>query len=115
MKMRNNTTELYKITNWRTYLDPTDNTRVETFLHSRGKVVLTGLMDSIELAINQKLEKILVLVHPNVSKLIMITEIEYEEVLEYCLGYFQEKEEYELCADTLRVLKKVRGNTKKKK
>ena len=114
MKMKN-VTDLYSVTNWRTYLDPTGNKRVEKFLASRGLTVLAGLITTIESAVDQGMEKLVILVHPNVSSLIMVTDVEYEEVLNYCLDYFQTLEEYELCADTLRILKKVRNEKKKKK
>ena len=109
-----NKEDIYKITGWKTYLDPDSNQRVKKFLDARGVEVLNSLIVSIDQAIDLESQKLFLLVHPNVSSLVQVTPDEYPEILEFSLEYFKEKEEYELCAETVRIMKKTLPKPKKK-
>lgn len=108
-----NTDKVYNMTNWRTYLDPLGNKRVQNFLNSKGIQVFSSLVTSIDGAIDTNAEKLVLLVHPNVSSLVLVKPIEYDEVLNHCLDYFKKIEEYELCAETVLVIKKLESSTEK--
>lgn len=88
----------FTIVDWREYLDPNTSLRVEKFLKYNGTRVFTNLIDSIEKSIHGNTKKVVVLVHPNVSSLIILEEDNYIEILDHCLFYFKSIEDYLICA-----------------
>ncbi len=103
---------LFEKVNWRTYLDPTNNPRVERFLKKRGDVVLKKIVEHIKKANEDGKESVYVMVHPNVSRITEVKSEEYTEVLEFCIKFFEETENYELCQKILDIKNEI-GNVKK--
>ena len=98
----------YKVVKWREYLDPNTSLRVKRFLKTNGNRVFTNLIDTIEKSIHGKTKKVVVLVHPNVTSLIILEEINFIEVLDHCLFYFKSKENYLMC-DRIKKLKDLQS------
>lgn len=93
---------------WRKYLDPTDNPRVDKFLKSSGRKVLAQIVDGIQEAIENNTPELVVLVHPNVSSVVVIPSKEYDEVLTHSLQFFKSVEGYEQCHKILNIKNKLK-------
>ena len=102
------TYQAYPTVHWKTYLDPTNGPRVQTFIKRKGKVVFTELVKEIGNAYNNDIKKIVVLVHPNVSSLVLITDIDYIDVLDHCLYYFLDTEDYTMCEKIKKLKQKIK-------
>ena len=85
--------KLYSRVNWRKYLDPTNRPRVNSFIKQRGDVVFGQIVETIKEAIKEETPEIMIMVHPNVSSVVVINSDEYKEVLTHCLNYFKSKEQ----------------------
>lgn len=92
---------------WRTYLDPSKNKRVRKFIKYRGQEVFTNLYQSIDAAISNNTEELLILVHPNVSSIVSISKKEYIEVLNHCINFFKSIQGYESCAEIVKIKKRL--------
>lgn len=88
----------YPIVKWREYLDPNTSTRVKRFLKLKGNKIFTNLVETIEKAINSNTKKIVVLVHPNVTSLVIFDEDDYIEILTHIMFYFENIENYKMCS-----------------
>jgi len=104
-----------RIADWKDYLVPSkENRRVERFLNSHGVHVFTGLVSSIESAMEIKADRLHVVIHPNVSSIVIIKPHNYLDILKHALQFFKEKEEYEMCATTVKLIDKVKEFRTKK-
>ena len=83
---------------WRKYLDPTNNIRVARFLEKRGFEVMNQVSQNIHKAARRGLNEVAILVHPNASAISIVPKNDFIEALDHCKNWFQEKEEYEMCA-----------------
>lgn len=102
---------------WRKYLDPTDSPRVKKFLKSSGRKVLTQIVDGIQDAIENDVAELVILVHPNVSSVVVVPSVEYDNVLTHSLQFFKSLEEYNQCSKIIKIKKKLKtpsGNLKEK-
>lgn len=107
--------KMQPIVDWKEYLVPTNkNKRVQRFLDSRGVDVFGGLVASISEAVDMKVDKLHVMVHPNVTSIVIVKPHHYMEILNHSLNFFKEKEEYELCAETVSIIEKVKKFRTKK-
>jgi hypothetical protein len=88
---------------WRTYLDPTNNPRVSRFLKKNGSVVFEQVVRNIRTAIDERHDKFVLIAHPNVSSVIVVSTIEYRELLAHCLEWFKSHENYEQCEDIIKL------------
>lgn len=95
--------KLYSRVNWRKYLDPTNKQRVQRFIKTNGPTVFTAIVETIENAMEDDLEEVMILVHPNVSSVAVVSKDEYDEVLTHCLQYFESIEKYENCDNILAI------------
>lgn len=102
---------LYSRVEWRKYLDPTDRPRVNRFLQAQGDYVFDEIVKNIENANINGIESLMILVHPNVSSVVMVDQHDYKEVLQHCLDYFKSKENYEQCAKILKLKKTIKVHT----
>ena len=103
--------KLYSKVGWRKYLDPTGRPRVKRFIETNGNVVFNQIVECINNAADDAQSEIMVLVHPNVSAVVVIEENDYDEVLTHCLQYFQSKEKYEECGKIVNLKKKIKDIT----
>jgi len=83
---------------WKKYLDPTNNLRVARFLEKRGFEVMNQVSQNIHKAASNGMDEVAILVHPNASAISIVPKIDFIEALDHCKNWFQEKEEYEMCA-----------------
>jgi len=97
---------IYSRVGWRKYLDPTNKPRVSNFIKSCGNNVFTQIVKAIDTAIDENLSEIILLVHPNVSSVVIIEKNNYDEVLIHCLNYFKSIENYEQCANIIKIKNK---------
>lgn len=100
--------KLYSKVGWRKYLDPTDRPRVKHFIDVNGTVVFNQVVECIKNASIDNQSEIMLLVHPNVSAVVVIEENDYDEVLTHCLHYFQSKEKYEECSNIVKLKKEIK-------
>jgi hypothetical protein len=103
--------KLYSKVGWRKYLDPTGRPRVKRFIETNGNVVFNQVVECIKNASIDNQSEIMVLVHPNVSAVVVIEENDYDEVLTHCLQYFQSKEKYEECGNIIKLKKEIKKTT----
>ena len=101
--MKNKTLSQHKVlqtAGWKTFLDKDINPRAEKFLESSGYDVLNQVTSNINKALDAKRnwDEIALLVHPNSTTIMIITKPEFEEVLDFCMEWFKEKEYYEMCS-----------------
>ena len=82
---------------WRKYLQPTNDKRVEKFLETRGFDVMNQVSQNIHNAGLKGWDEVAILVHPNASAISLVPKEEYIEALDHCLEWFKNKEEYEMC------------------
>jgi len=101
--------KLYSKVGWRKYLDPTGRPRVRRFIETNGMVVFNQVVECIQNAAVDKQSEIMVLVHPNVSAIVVIEETDYDEVLTHCLQYFQSKEKYEECSKIVTLKNQIKS------
>jgi len=99
--------QTYSTVGWREYLDPTQNSRVSTFLKYNGTHTFTQIAETIEEAYEQGLPMVVILVHPNVRSLSLIKEKDYINVLEHSLSYFEHIENYKKCSEMKNIIEKV--------
>ncbi len=107
MRKFDRTYKTYSVVDWRTYLDPTNNHRVTSFLKHNGTNTFKELIKSIEEAYDEDIPMIVVLVHPNVTSLSLIKQSDYVTVLKHSLKYFEFTENYKYCSDVVKIIKKV--------
>lgn len=100
-------TETYPTVHWKEYLDPSNGKRVQRFIKSKGSVVFTELVKEIREAHENKIKNLVLLVHPNVSALVLINEDEYLEVLEHSLYYFLDVQDYKMCEFTKNIKNEI--------
>lgn len=103
--------KLYSKVGWRKYLDPTDRPRVKTFIEANGNVIFPQVVECIQNANTDKQPEIMIMVHPNVSAVVVIAENDYDEVLTHCLQYFQSKEKYEECGNIVKLKNQMKKTT----
>lgn len=99
--------QLFSTVGWRKYLDPADNPRVNRFLKKNGEVVFAQIVSNIETAIDSKQDEFIMLVHPNVSSAVSVKQLEYNELLNHCLTWYKKTENYEKCAEIIKIRKKL--------
>ena len=99
-------TDAYPTVGWRTYLDPSKSDRVRKFIKLNGAEIFTKLYETIESATEDGQDQILVLVHPNVTSIVSISQEEFIEVLNHCIKYFESIQGYESCAQIVKIRKK---------
>jgi len=90
-------TQIINTVNWRNYLIPNGNKRVEAFLESRGNEVFNQITLNVFQAIRNGKSKLVLIVHPNAGNAIVITKDEYSEFLEIASNWFLKTENYEMC------------------
>ena len=90
-------TQIINTVNWRNYLIPDGNKRVEAFLESRGNEVFNQITLNVFQAIRRGKSKLVLIVHPNAGNAIVITKDEYGEFLEVAREWFLNTENYEMC------------------
>jgi hypothetical protein len=103
---------------WRKYLDPNENPRVKRFLDTRGFEVMNQISQNIHKGGTLGWDEVAILVHPNAAAISLVPETEYIEALDHCKNWFQEKEEYEICAQIVKYkedIQNVRKPIQKKK
>jgi len=93
---------------WSKYLDKTKNPRVKNFLKYRGDDVMWQVSLNINKSNKHGRDNLVMLVHENAPYAINIPRNEYEDVLNLAIEYFQEKEEYEKCAEILTFKKNIK-------
>lgn len=105
---------------WSKYLDPTKNPRVKNFLKYRGDDVMWQVALNVHKSGNggkHSKDKLAMIIHENAPYAISIHSSEYTQVLDLAIKYFQDKEEYEKCAEIVRFKDDVKNkrNSKVKK
>jgi len=93
---------------WRTYLDPTNNNRVTRFLKTNGNSVFNQIVKNIHMAISNDYKQLVLIVHPNVPSVVVVTASEYPELLEHCLNWFKTHEDYEQCSNIIKIKSKIK-------
>jgi hypothetical protein len=88
----------YTTVEWRKYLIEAGNPRIKKFLDSRGKDVFNQVCSTLNEAVIQNRDKVLMVVHPNSAGAIIIPRDDFEEVYDIALSWFEKKEMYEECA-----------------
>ena len=104
---------IYSYVGWRSYLDHTNNLRVQRFLEINGRKILPELVSEIDVSISKRIGSFLLLVHPNASSIILIESKDYMDILQHCLDYFIENELFELCDDVIKVQNKFKRHIRK--
>ena len=90
---------------WSKYLDPTKNPRVKNFLKYRGDDVMWQVALNVHKSGNggkHSKDRLVMVIHENAPYAILIPSNEYTKVLDLAIKYFQDKEEYEKCADIVK-------------
>lgn len=105
------TARTYSTVDWRKYLLEDSNPRIKKFLDYRGYDVFNQVCSSINEAVLQGKDKVLMLVHPNAGNVILITKEEFSEVYNIALQWFLKNEQYEMCS----TLKSWQDNLENKK
>lgn len=95
------------IVNWRYYLDSNENSRAEIFLKYRGDNLFKLIINSMKETIRNRQNSIVMLVHPNVSKLVEIPKNEYIDLLDFAIKWYESNEEYEMCGYINNFKKKI--------
>ena len=102
---------------WSKYLDVSKNPRVKNFLKYRGDDVMWQVALNVHKAgrggTGQK-ESLAMIVHENAPYAIHIPKSEYLDVLDLTIKYFQDKEEYEKCAEIMRFKDDVKNKRNSK-
>jgi len=88
----------YSTVDWRKYLLDESNPRIKNFLDSRGYDVFNQICSSINQAVREERDKVIMLVHPNAGNVILIKKHEYNEVYNVAMKWFLKKEHYEMCS-----------------
>ena len=88
----------YTTVDWRKYLIEGSNPRIKKFLDSRGQAVFNQVASTINEAVLQNREKVVMIVHPNSAGAIVIQKEDFEEVYDIALSWFVKKELYEECS-----------------
>jgi hypothetical protein len=83
---------------WKRYLQPSNDKRVERFLETRGFDVMNQVSQNIHNAGLKGWDEVAILVHPNASAISLVPKKDYIEALDNCLEWFKQREEYEMCA-----------------
>jgi hypothetical protein len=63
-------------------------------------------------AAKKGLSEVAILVHPNASAISIVPKSDFIEALDHCKNWFQEKEEYEICAKIVKYKEDIQ-NTRK--
>lgn len=100
--------KIYSKIGWRKYLDPTKGKRVRRFIESNGDIVFNQVFNCIKSASSSNEHEVAILVHPNVSAIVVVDETEFDEVLSHCLDYFEFQEAYEKCNEIVILKKKIK-------
>jgi len=91
---------------WKKYLDVTNgNPQVGRFLESRGNDVLWQVAQNVHKSGRggkHKKNQLVMVIHENAPNAILIEKKDYMEVLELCLRWFENRENYEKCAEILK-------------
>lgn len=98
---------------WSRYLDERKNPRVKNFLKHRGDDVMWQVALNVHKSGKEgkhKKDRVVMLVHENAPYAINIPKNEYIDVLDLALKYFQDKEEYEKCANIVLFKKDITSN-----
>ena len=106
-------TQVINTVNWRNYLIPDGNKRVEAFLESRGNEVFNQITLNVFKAIRRGKPKLVLIVHPNAGNAIVITKDEYVEFLEVARNWFLKTENYEMCSKIKKHTKIIHNSIKK--
>lgn len=96
---------------WSKYLDERKNPRVKNFLKHRGDDVMWQVALNVHKSGNggkHDKDRLVMLVHENAPYAINIPRKEYGDVLDLALNYFQDKEQYEKCAEILIFKKNIK-------
>lgn len=108
----------FSTVNWRKYLDVNTNPRAKAFLDSRGDDVLWQIAANIHQTTVSNSDELVLLVHPNAGAVIKINKKEYKEVLNLCLDWFVNKEDYGKCSKIKKImidLEKINTISKKQR
>lgn len=95
---------------WSRYLDENKNPRVKNFLKHRGDDVMWQVSLNVHKAGNggkHSKDRLVMLVHENAPFAINIPKDDYLNVLDTALKYFQDKEDYEKCAEIVKFKKDI--------
>lgn len=99
--------QTYHTLDWKKYLIPNGNERIEKFLDSRGYDVFHQIVSNISRAKGKGWKKIVLLVHPNAGNVIVIPEKDYLQVLDIAMEWFRKNEYYEKCSHIVNVKNKL--------
>jgi hypothetical protein len=94
----------FSTVNWRKYLDVNTNPRADNFLKAKGDDVLWQIAANIHQTTVSNSDELVLLVHPNAGAVIKINKKEYKEVLNLCLDWFVNKEDYGKCSQIKKIM-----------
>lgn len=100
----------YNTVDWKKYLKPNSNVRINRFLDKKGHDVFHQISLNIRKANRNGWEKIVLLIHPNAGNLMVIPKQDYLEVLNIAHNWFLEKEMYENCSTIQEIITEVKKN-----
>tara|TARA_B110000305_G_C19055293_1_gene454571 strand:+ start:267 stop:638 length:372 start_codon:yes stop_codon:yes gene_type:complete len=112
-EMDDSTNKAYREVSWKRYLLKTEQPRVIRFLESRGNEVFYQVSKSIENAITNRLDWVVLLIHPNMKNIIKINKKDYVHVLNRANEWFVSKEKYEICSQIKIIKSKLENQPRK--
>ena len=97
---------------WKKYLDINNgNPQVKKFLESRGDDVLWQIAQNIQRCNRRDKDKLVMAIHENAPNAILIERLDYLNVLELCLSWFEKREHYERCSDIVTFKKNIENKS----
>lgn len=100
---------IYYRLNWKNYLsDVEGNNGFSGHLSDKGDIVYDTFYSQIKSASSRNLKELCVSIDDYSRTMIVISRDEYHEVLELCMMYFQNKENYEKCIEIRNLIQKIK-------
>jgi hypothetical protein len=100
---------IYYRLNWKNYLsDVEGDNGFSGHLSDKGDIVYHTFYSQIKSASARNLKELCVSIDDYSRTMIVISRDEYNEVLELCMLYFQNKENYEKCIEIRNLIQKIK-------
>jgi len=97
----------YTKVDWKKYLTPNpNNIFVTKFLQDNGDAVFNQIALNIDNAVRLNTNSLAFVVHTNAHSVVVIDKKDYVEVLNECIKWFVQKENYEKCAEIEQIKKR---------
>ena len=100
----------YSTVKWEEYLVSETSERAHKFISANGDVLFKTIFEKIKDAIENESKQILMLVHPNATALVVVNESDYLPILNHCIVFYEQTENYRMCSKILKFTKTLKSN-----